>query len=499
MLVDLQNLVVDHSEHTEQHRRGPLRPQQLVSVRRRQSRRLAGHQFRAIDTLLLLGATVLVTGRVIEGPVLAAPLTDALPTLGGIWALWRLLRRMGLYRLGRSERLHSHLGRVGVCAAIAAGVALTLRWALPGERTTITALMGGFLGCAATLMVAHAVWYGRVRSWRRQGLLTPNVVVVGATMDAEHLIAATIERRDINILGIFDDRHDRSPRSLLGVPLLGTTEHMLRHRVMPCVDVVVVTIDPAGTARARQAMAQLSGLPNRLTLMFDGAGVTHRAAAIEQLADSPLAPLDAASDADRRTHAKRIQDLTVGLVALLAAAPLLAAIALAIRIDSPGPIFFRQRRHGFNNEEIVVWKFRTMHHEAADARAERQVTAKDDRVTRIGRILRSTSLDEVPQLFNVIAGEMSLVGPRPHAIGMKTGEVESDGLVADYAHRHRIKPGMTGWAAVHGSRGPMHAPEDVIQRVALDVEYIERQSFWLDLRIMLRSIPVMIGDRASVR
>ncbi len=499
MLVDLQSLFVEETEDTEQHRRGPLRPQQLISVRRRQSRRLAALRFRAVDTLLLGAATVVVAAVVIDGPVLAAPLLDALPPLAGMWTLWRLLRWMGLYRLGRSERLLPHLGRVGMCAAISLCGAVALHWALPTERTTVTALVGAFAGCAAGLVVAHAVWHRRVSSWRRQGLLTPNVVVVGATEDAEDLIVSAIERRDINILGIFEDRQQRSPRALLGVPVLGDTAAMLRHRVMPYVDVVVVTVDPAATARAREAMAQLSVLPNRLALVFDGAGLTRRAAAIEQLADAPLVPRDVASDADRRIYAKRIQDLAIGVLALVMTAPLLALIALAVRLDSPGPIFFRQRRHGFNNEEIVVWKFRTMRHDTADARAEKQVTANDDRVTRVGRILRSTSLDEVPQLFNVLSGEMSLVGPRPHAIGMKTGDIESDRLVAEYAHRHRIKPGMTGWAAVHGSRGPMHTPDDVVQRVALDVEYIERQSVWLDLRIILKSIPAMLGDRHSVR
>ena len=170
-----------------------------------------------------------------------------------------------------------------------------------------------------------------------------------------------------------------------------------------------------------------------------------------------------------------------------------------VKLDSRGPVFFRQRRHGFNNEEIVVWKFRTMRVESTDARAERQVTANDARVTRVGRLLRSTSLDELPQLFNVIRGEMSLVGPRPHAIGMKTGDVESARLVAEYAHRHRMKPGMTGWAAIHGSRGPLHEVDDVQKRVALDVEYIARQSFWLDLWIMVMTVPSMFGDRQAVR
>jgi hypothetical protein len=130
---------------------------------------------------------------------------------------------------------------------------------------------------------------------------------------------------------------------------------------------------------------------------------------------------------------------------------------------------------------------------------DRQVTDDDDRITRIGRFIRKTSLDELPQLLNVIAGEMSLVGPRPHAIGMKTGHVESARLVADYAHRHRIKPGMTGWAAVNGSRGPLHTAADVRRRVQLDIDYIERQSLWMDLWIMAITVPVLLGDRAAIR
>jgi lipopolysaccharide/colanic/teichoic acid biosynthesis glycosyltransferase len=188
----------------------------------------------------------------------------------------------------------------------------------------------------------------------------------------------------------------------------------------------------------------------------------------------------------------------VGALALVLAAPVMAAIAIAIKLDSPGPIFFRQRRQGFNNEEIVVWKFRSMRPNMPDS-GERQVCADDPRVTRIGCFIRRTSLDELPQLFNVLAGEMSLVGPRPHAIGMKTGDVTSASLVAEYAHRHRLKPGITGWAAIQGSRGPVDTPEAVRRRVALDVDYIDRQGFWLDLYILAMTLPCLLGDKLATR
>jgi lipopolysaccharide/colanic/teichoic acid biosynthesis glycosyltransferase len=248
-----------------------------------------------------------------------------------------------------------------------------------------------------------------------------------------------------------------------------------------------------------QITRRLSVLPNAVSLVVDQDGQDARNAALSRLAEAPLAPIGGVPDPDRAAFAKRMQDLIVGGLMLVGLSPILALVALGVKLDSPGPIFFRQRRHGFNNEEILVWKFRTMRHEAADATASRQVTADDDRITRLGKFLRKTSIDELPQLFNVLKGEMSLVGPRPHAVGMKTGETESARLVAEYAHRHRMKPGMTGWAAIKGSRGPLHSAADVKRRIQLDIDYIERQSFWLDIWVILVTAPVLLGDRAAVR
>src|SRR5690606_38884407 len=221
-------------------------------------------------------------------------------------------------------------------------------------------------------------------------------------------------------------------------------------------------------ARVRELNTRLRTLPNEVVLLVEPNGAAETASALDRLANAPLADIQGPRDENRRAFNKRLQDLILGLIGLIVLAPVMATVTLAVKLDSPGPVFFRQRRHGFNHEEIVVWKFRSMRHEAADATASRQVTTGDDRVTRVGRFIRKTSLDELPQLLNVITGEMSLVGPRPHAIGMKTGHIESARLVADYAHRHRIKPGMTGWAAVNGSRGPLHTAQDVRRRVQLD-------------------------------
>lgn len=478
--------------------RGPMRPDRLLSVRARQSRRLAAHTFRFVDLVALIalcgvGATAASPQRLMD-----TSLGRVVPFVVGAVGLARMIRATGSYRFGRRESAPAHLGRIALSGVIAVLASVCVAWLFVDDAAFVRSVALWLILSTVALIVLHALWVLLVGRWRRAGWLIPNIAIVGATAQAEELIVGALEHRDLNVIGIFDDRRERSPFAVNGVPVLGDVAALVEHKIVPYVDLIVIAVDPAASARVRQITAQLSVLPNKVTLLVDSEGGS-RAAAIAQFADAPLAPLNSAVDDDRRTFAKRMQDLVLGVPLLLLAAPVMALVALAIKLDSPGPVFFRQRRHGFNNEQILVWKFRSMRHEAADATAARQVTANDDRVTRVGRVLRSTSLDELPQLFNVIRGEMSLVGPRPHAIGMKTGDVESARLVAEYAHRHRVKPGMTGWAAINGSRGPLHEAAEVGRRVALDVDYIERHSFWLDLRIIALTIPNLLGDRHAVR
>lgn len=479
--------------------RGPLRPAQLLSVRQRNSRRRAAHAFHAVDVLLVILVTTLTSAEAWNAPLLQVTLRQTVPLVVGAAVLLRLIGGTGLYSLGRTDRLATHLLKT-VLATVAALTATAFLYVAftDGRRPLEVAAVWALL-CGVGLVTLHVTWWTFVHRWRRGGWLTPNVVIVGATAHAEELISAVIERRDMHVLGIFDDRHERSPSRLLGVPVLGNTDALLQHRVTSFVDLIVIAVDPTATGRIREIASRLSVLPNPIALLFDDLDPTSRSAALAELANGPLAPLRPSVDLHRRAFAKRLQDILIGVPALIIFAPVMIAVAVAVRLDSRGPILFRQRRHGFNNEEIVVFKFRTMRHEVADARAERQVSKDDDRVTRIGRFLRKSSLDELPQLFNVVRGEMSLVGPRPHAIGMRSGEVESSLLVAEYAHRHRIKPGMTGWAAVNGSRGALVDAADVSRRVKLDIEYIDRQSFWLDLRIVALTVPRMLGDRTSIR
>ncbi len=480
-------------------RRGPFRPEVWLNARQRHASRLAAHYFRAFDVLAVAAVTLLCAWAAAPGPLLHAPVSQLAPFALGAATVLGLMRSLGRYRFARGQKAGLRLASVAGVVAAGAMVAMTSGWMLQGPAAQWTAWLVWSALVLVSLYALHMGWGDMVGRWRASGALTPNIVLVGATRRAESLIREALNRRDLNVLGIFDDRLARAPEAVEGVPVLGTADDLLTHKMTPYVDRVVLAIDPRAEARVRELTARLRTLPNEVTLLVEPNGEAETRSALDRLAAAPLADVQGPVDQDRRAFNKRLQDLVIGLIALALLAPVMAVIALAIRLDSPGPVFFRQRRHGFNHEEIVVWKFRSMKQEAADATASRQVTHDDDRVTRVGRFIRKTSLDELPQLLNVITGEMSLVGPRPHAIGMKTGHVESARLVAEYAHRHRIKPGMTGWAAVNGSRGPLHTAQDVRARVRLDIEYVERQSLWLDLWIMAITVPVLLGDRSAVR
>jgi exopolysaccharide biosynthesis polyprenyl glycosylphosphotransferase len=193
---------------------------------------------------------------------------------------------------------------------------------------------------------------------------------------------------------------------------------------------------------------------------------------------------------------KRAFDFVVSLAAILALSPLLLAAALAVRLSGPGPIFFRQARLGRNAHPFMIYKFRTMHHAMTD-KAASQLTQKDDpRVSRIGAFLRRTSIDELPQLFNVLKGDMSIVGPRPHAPAAKAADSLYWEVDHRYWARHSTKPGMTGLAQVRGHRGPTDRHEDLLNRLQSDLEYVTNWSIWRDLRIIVATLRVLVHDNA---
>jgi Undecaprenyl-phosphate glucose phosphotransferase len=475
-------------------RRGPLRPSRLASARSRLGGDTLARLVQASDLTLLAGLFLLRwTSGDLGGSALLLLISSVLVAA--------TLFSFEAYQLTAREPLYRHLYRV--IGAVGGSGLMMLTFASltdpQAKAANVLHIVDWCLTAVALLGAAHLVWFTYIRRLRRQGLLTPNLVIVGATPAAERLVSAALASREVNILGIFDDRRERSPKHIFGVPVLGKTSSVTTHRLLPYVDRIVVAVPSGATARIAQLIQELAPAPNAVSLLMDDYDPASEQAAHERLLKMPLAHLAGAQRGAAQSMLKRAIDVSFSIAALVVLAPALAAIAVAIRLDSPGPVLFKQRRHGYMNEEVLVWKFRSMRTEMSDYAAARQVTADDDRVTRVGRFLRRTSLDELPQLWNVIRGEMSLVGPRPHAIGMLTNGAEASKLVETYAHRHRMKPGLTGWAAVNGSRGPVDTPEAVRRRVTLDLEYVERQSVWLDLAIMARTLPCVLGDSATVR
>ena len=195
------------------------------------------------------------------------------------------------------------------------------------------------------------------------------------------------------------------------------------------------------------------------------------------LADRPI----------RRWNAvlKASSDLVLGSVILVLLLPVLACIAVAIKLESPGPLLFKQRRHGFSSREFEIYKFRTMYHDTGTSNGNLQQTVRGDRrITRLGHFLRRFSLDELPQVFNVLEGTMSLVGPRPHAVNMRTEQRLGEEITDAYLHRHRVKPGITGWAQINGYRGATETVAQLRRRIKLDLYYVEHWSLGFDLKIL---------------
>jgi Undecaprenyl-phosphate glucose phosphotransferase len=229
-------------------------------------------------------------------------------------------------------------------------------------------------------------------------------------------------------------------------------------------------------------------LPLNVSLCPDGIGFKLGRCPITHLANLSTLAVQHKPISGWQHVVKAIEDRTLAALALLFLAPLLAAIALLIRLDSPGPVLFRQKRCGFNDQLIEVLKFRTMRDDLRDQNAEQLTRRNDPRVTRVGAFLRRTSLDELPQLINVLRGDMSIVGPRPHALRAKAAGVLYPEAVRNYSARHRVKPGITGWAQVNGWRGETETLEQISKRVEYDLYYIEHWSIAFDVKIILRTV-----------
>jgi Undecaprenyl-phosphate glucose phosphotransferase len=330
-----------------------------------------------------------------------------------------------------------------------------------------------------------------VRRWTRQGRLDRRTVVVGAGNSGDALIAALAAQRDsdVRVVGTFDDRSDdRTATNFNAVPKLGTVDDLVEFARHTRVDLVIFSLPISAEGRILQMLKKLWVLPVDIRLAAHSNKLRFRPRAYSYIGHVPVLDIFDRPIADWDVVMKWLFDKIIGSLVLMCAAPIMLLIALAIKLDSKGPVFFKQRRYGFNNKFVEIYKFRSMYAEATDANANKLVTKGDPRVTRVGRFIRKTSLDELPQLINVVfTGNMSLVGPRPHAIQAKAAEHLYDEAVDGYFARHRVKPGITGWAQINGWRGETDSREKILRRVEHDLYYIENWSILFDLYIVLRT------------
>jgi Undecaprenyl-phosphate glucose phosphotransferase len=352
--------------------------------------------------------------------------------------------------------------------------------------------LGGFyvLGLVALLMFRRGLFL-MVRRWTQEGRLNRRTAIVGGGEAGEQLIQALKEQRDtdVRIIGLFDDRNDdRSPTHIAGERKLGTVDDLVEFARRTRVDLVIFTLPIMAEARILQMLKKLWVLPVDIRLSAHSNKLRFRPRSYSYLGSVPVLDVFDRPITDWDVVMKFLFDRIIGACALVFAAPLMLFVAAAIKLDSKGPVFFKQKRHGFNNDEIEVYKFRSLYTHMTDHAVQKSVTKDDPRVTRVGRFIRKTSIDELPQLFNVVfKGNLSLVGPRPHAVNQKIEDRQFDEAVDGYFARHRVKPGITGWAQINGWRGELTSPDKIKGRVEHDLHYIENWSVLFDLYILLKT------------
>jgi Undecaprenyl-phosphate glucose phosphotransferase len=343
----------------------------------------------------------------------------------------------------------------------------------------------------AALVISRKLLFLMVRKWTREGRLTRRTVIVGGGDPGARVIEELRVQKDsgVEIIGLFDDRgDDRSSAECAGERKLGTVDDLVEFGRRTRVDLVIFSLPISAEGRILQMLKKLWVLPLDIRLAAHTNKLQFRPRSYSYIGKVPMIDVFDRPIADWDVVMKWLFDKIIGGLMLILALPVMALIAIAIKLESRGPVFFKQKRYGFNNDLIEVYKFRSMYVDATDATAAKLVTKDDPRVTRIGRIIRKASLDELPQLFNVVLnGNLSLVGPRPHAVSAKAEARLYAEAVDGYFARHRVKPGITGWAQINGWRGETDTHEKIQRRVEHDLYYIENWSVLLDLYIVART------------
>jgi putative colanic acid biosynthesis UDP-glucose lipid carrier transferase len=322
------------------------------------------------------------------------------------------------------------------------------------------------------------------------GILQRNVVIVGAGPQAERLIGHIRDsgpELGVRPMAVFKVRPEIERTEVMGVPVSGGLDDLLPFVRSNPVQEIMVALPWDREEEISDVLTRLREAPIDVSLAPEPLGYMLMERRVRHLGDLPMTVVQEPPLSGWNLILKSLEDRIGSALIILMLSPVLLVLAILIRLDSPGPAIFRQQRYGFNNNVFTVYKFRSMRNDVGDAKGGAQATKGDPRITRIGAFIRKTSLDELPQLFNVLKGDMSLVGPRPHAVAHNE---EYAGIIDQYLSRHKVKPGITGWAQVHGLRGETDTPDKMEKRVQYDLYYIDNWSLWLDIRILIRTLLV---------
>jgi Undecaprenyl-phosphate glucose phosphotransferase len=450
----------------------------------------------ASDFCLILAAAALAFAAysgVLDG-TLAEPGHHVLSSFLAATLFVGMFERLGGYSLKHVSRLDWQLTRIVMTWLFAVAVLLFIGFV---SKTSEIYSRGWALAWIVTtpvlLLIGRSLLRAATDTWAPGGYLARNIAIVGAGDEGQRVIAKLRDAQDesVVILGVFDDRKSRLPALVGGLAVRGTTDDLLRFARQTPIDEVVIALPLGAERRLKYLSDKMKALAIDVRLSIEPLTETLQVRGTDDIGGVPVLEMVNRPLKHWRGVTKLIEDKLLGLFLLVLTGPLMALIAILIKLDSYGPVFFVQKRFGFNNEVIQVLKFRTMHINDEDPSGAQRTVRNDPRVTCFGRILRWLSLDELPQLINVMRGDMSLVGPRPHAIAMRAGDRLYCEEVEQYLHRHRVKPGITGWAQVNGLRGEVDTLQKARDRVALDLYYIENWSLWLDLKILLRTVGIL--------
>jgi Undecaprenyl-phosphate glucose phosphotransferase len=348
-----------------------------------------------------------------------------------------------------------------------------------------------FAVAAAMLALASRQVFRLLLPALRTGVLAPRrIALVGSGEAAARVIRQmeTIAPELFQLVGVFDDRAgDRRSSSSIAALVRGDTATLTGLYKHAPFDTIVIALPHSAEERIVRLLQRLRQLPVDIVMAPDLAGFRSPDQSQSEVAGLKLLNMSRRPIREPQRILKGAIDRLLAGLALLVLSPLLILVSLLIRLDSPGPILFRQPRQGLGDTLFDVYKFRTMYTDRGDTRGQQQTKRGDPRVTRIGGLLRRSSIDELPQLLNVLRGEMSLVGPRPHTPHMLVGDKRIFDIIDEYSFRHRVKPGITGLAQINGYRGAVDTPEHLRTRIDYDLYYIDHWSLWLDLKIIFRT------------